>query len=216
MTNQMYDHILLPTAYFPPIRYFISLSIAHQCSIESHETYIKQSLRNHCTIITANGIQKLSIPVRKPMGSKTKTGKIELIGQSNWNILHWRAIATAYGKSPFFEFYRDQVEAVLKNPPKLLIQLNSHLLELFMNLLRIECNLRHTAHWQAHTVQETDCRSINFEALHPEEIYEPYTQVFSDRHRFEPNLSILDLIFNMGPDASAYVTHHAQKFLSLR
>lgn len=211
------DEILLPTAYFPPISYFIWMAISRQCIIEQKETYSKQSIRNHCVIMTANGAHKLSVTVNKPNGNKTKTEEILLFQESKWNILHWRAIQSAYGKSPFFEHYAHIFEANLKNPPLLLKDLNHSLLTQILKILRLNPQLSFTEHW-APTAEAgiRDLRQFDFAGFEGKaKQFKLYYQVFSDRHLFHPNLSILDLIFNEGPAAASYITEHTALLKSI-
>ena len=205
--------LLLPTAYLPPVGYFVWLMENPVAIIEINETYPKQTLRNHCRIATANGIQKLSTMVYKPFGNTTKTKEIILRNDLNWQRIHWRAIITAYNKSAFFEYYMHHFDAIFKNPPDLLYQLNSEILKVLTGILSFPCQFSYTDDWKRNPKEMIDLRNFDFEVpYYSFGNFAEYIQVFSDRNPFIPNMSILDLIFNLGPSAAVYLKKQAKIF----
>jgi hypothetical protein len=204
---------LLPTACFPDIEYFVWLLFSERVSIESQETFPKQTCRNRYRISTANGILTLTVPVIKPAGNHTPTYAIQVDLKENWNRIHWRAIESAYNKSPFFLYYRDDFEKILMNPPVKLIELNLEILRLCCKFAGISPVYDLSETFVKEPQHMIDMRQLIMPkqpVRHEYTIhnFEPYIQVFSDRYAFIPNLSILDLLFNLGPDAGNYLKRH--------
>lgn len=206
----MGNSILLSTAYLPPIEYIIQCLHYKNITIELFETFPKQTYRNRCHIATANGPLSLPIPVKKPNGNHTITRDIELETNNRWNIIHWRAIYSAYSHSPYFLYYGDAFEAIYRNPPKTLIEFNGALLNVVFKLLKVEVNIKYTNDFAPISNNITDLRN----AIHPKQIvdylgkpihFEPYTQTFSNKYAFIPNLSIIDLLFNEGSSSLEYI-----------
>jgi hypothetical protein len=197
---------LFSTAYFPPLSYMAALVNSPGIWIEAHETFPKQTWRNRCTIATANGLQNLSVPVIKTNGNHTLTNEIRVCYSEKWQQLHWRALEAAYNKSPYFEYYKDRLEPILKNEHSLLIDLNICLLEEILTILELEIPIRTTIVYNKTERELTDMR----EAFSPKHKVETnhlprYYQVFSDRNGYFANLSILDLLFCEGPATIAYL-----------
>jgi hypothetical protein len=204
----MENTVLLSTAYFGPIRYFSRFLLFPQRIIERFDNYSKQSYRNRCRIYGANGILSLSIPVLKGPAHKTLVRDIRIDYSKNWPKLHWKGIESAYMHSPFFEFYMDDIRAILEKQHKFLLDINLETLDYLLECLEID---------GGYTLSETftesggrgfiDCR----ENIHPkreagdDEFFraEPYNQIFSERFGFQADLSIIDLLFNEGPNAGS-------------
>ncbi|MBK6966558.1 MAG: WbqC family protein [Bacteroidales bacterium] len=122
--------VLLPAACLPEIGFFCWLYHAPSVEIEIHETYPKQTCRNRYRIATANGPLILSIPVIKTDGNHTPLARVRIDKSENWNRIHWRAIESAYNKSPFFLYYKDDFERIFHNPPELLMDFNLTILKI--------------------------------------------------------------------------------------
>lgn len=201
--------ILLSTAYFPPISWMAALVQSESALVEIHETYPKQTYRNRCHIATASGILSLSVPVKKVNGNHTKTNEIELDYARNWTSMHWRSVTTAYNKSPYFLFYSDVFAQVLSKKPKLLIELNHELISVLLSSLNLKSKLPENTIEYLHETNSTDLRS-GFHAKKSTQAgiiadFPRYIQVFEEKHQFLPDLSILDLLFNIGPEAGQYL-----------
>lgn len=200
----MSTSILLTTAYLAPIQYYSKLANYHQIRIETHENFIKQSFRNRCNIYGANGELSLSIPIKKDK-PKTKIKDIRIDYDTNWRKLHWKSIESAYRSSPFFEFYEDDLKPFYEKKYKYLLEFNNEIQEIILEHLELEPNIVFTDHYITQTENNTD----DFrEKIHPKKDIEDvqfkitkYTQVFQDKHGFISNLSIVDLLFNEGPNA---------------
>ena len=205
--------VLLPTACFPNIEYFVWLHFSEKVIIENHETFPKQTCRNRYRIASANGIHTLTVPVIKPDGNHSPTSEIQVDPKENWNRIHWRAIESAYNKSPFFLYYRDDFEKILMNPPAKLIELNLALLRLCCKFAGISPVYSLSESFVNEPQRMIDMRQLIMSKKPVQHTYtitnfEPYIQVFSDRQAFIPNLSILDLLFNLGPEAGNYLKRH--------
>ncbi len=197
--------ILLSTAYFPPIEYFYFLSQADELLIEGHETYTKQSYRNRCNIYTPNGLLSLTIPIRKINGNHTKTKDIEISDHVNWRIQHWRSLQTAYNTSAFFMYYKDELWNKMQFKSNNLIEYNFQLLTFLMNEIGIKTAVKFTKEYES-SDRSTDLRTIiNPKNKTPIVDTNEYYQVYAVKHGFIPNLSILDLLFNEGPNTLNYL-----------
>jgi hypothetical protein len=195
--------ILIESQYFPPISYFSALYQADEVIIEANEWFEKRSYRNRCTILTANGNLDLTVPVHGA-NKKILTQRIEIDNHEKWVNNHWRAIQSAYGKSPFFDFYADGFESILKSEQTNLFSLNQRLLTICLKYLQIDTKVTLTTSFEKNPKADiTDLRS----ALHPRNPYyelkwfnpASYQQIFGKN--FVSNLSILDLLFCTGPEA---------------
>lgn len=202
---------ILPTAYLPPIEYMVMLIKASYVRIELHETFPRQTWRNRCRILTANGLLDFSIPVHRPQGNHTKTKDVIVSERTNWQAKHWRAITAAYNKAPFFLYYKDLFAPYFLNRwSGALWQHNNQLLATLMNELSIDTTIGTTGSYQPAPAFEEDYRErITPKTQRREKPvvthFPPYHQVFGDRFCFTPNASIIDLLFNTGPEATPYL-----------
>lgn len=163
--------------------------------LEQYDHYQKQTLRNRCQITGPNGVQTLSIPIQKPDGVKAFMRDIRISDHGNWQHLHWNALVSSYGKSPFFEYYADDIRPFYEpQPSPFLVDYNEAILHKLLQLLDMEqVVVQRTPRYQGHA----DGLSLQPPLLKPA----PYYQVFQARHGFTPDLCILDLLFNMGPES---------------
>jgi hypothetical protein len=198
--------ILLNTAYLPPIAYINECLDHDRIIIEAYESYPKQTFRNHCVIAGPNGKQQLTIPVRKVNGNHTLTKDIRICNEQSWQKMHWRSIETAYNNSPFFLYYRDYFEPFFNKRYDFLLDLNTQLLETVFLILRAEMIVEATDNFEKNPDGVIDYRNeTDFKIACTGFAFTPYTQVFENRYTFIPNLSIIDLIFNLGPEAGEYL-----------
>lgn len=198
--------ILLPTAYLPPIEYFVRIVQSQAVIIEQEENYIKQTYRNRCEIYSSNGKQSLVVPVKKTFGNHTRVRYIKIENSEKWQLNHWRAIVSAYNHSPYFLFYQDELKEYFLMNYEYLLDFNTKLLDVILKLMKIKCNYVFTNNYDK-TLPDycLDFRK-SFKPNASQLIYlKKYSQVFSDRYGFLANLSILDLLFNIGPQSSEYL-----------
>ena len=197
--------MILSTAYFPPIQWFALAACNKQASIEACERYQKQSYRNRCYILAGDGPEMLQVPVVH--GASRDIRDVEVDYSTPWVVRSQRALDTAYESSAFFEYYRDSLYGIMDSRPERLWDLNLQLIRWSLDRLHLECALTPTASFAAPGSVQEDYRN----AIHPKHpdtilrdlgLERPYYQVFRDRMGgFTPGLSILDLLFNEGPDA---------------
>jgi hypothetical protein len=199
--------ILLPLSYLGPLQLYCRYYKSGRIMIEQYDTYQKQTYRNRCDIYGANGRLSLSIPVEHVKGRRLKVKDVTIDYSTDWRKLHWKGIESAYNSSPYFEFYRDTFEPYYRNDFKFLFDFCIQLNHVILNILNYKLKPVLTQEYVFHNdlLNTSDLREL----IHPKRSYEndpgfaviKYNQVFSEVHGFIPNLSILDLIFNMGPES---------------
>ena len=190
---------IFPTEYLPSIEYVSLFLKAENASIELFETYQKQSCRTRTNVMTANGIQTLTIPVIKTNGNHTLTKDIEISYKESWQQIHLRCLESAYRKSAYFDYYFPYFEKIYKQTFNTLIELNDFCLKTTLKILKSKKEYSYTTDFEKIT-NEDDYRISLSKGTNKIEI-KPYYQVFADRHGFIPNLSIIDLLFNEGPNS---------------
>ncbi|MGZ3865499.1 MAG: WbqC family protein [Bacteroidia bacterium] len=195
--------MLLSTAYLPPIEYFRKIVSTNEILIEKHEHYVKQTYRNRCNILGPNGVQKLSIPLVNTH-DKTQVGEKKIAHAENWQKQHWRSITTAYANSPYFIYYCDELQFFYQDKYENLLEYNTELLKVLLKTLKIKAEIKFTDSFVAEA--ENDFRNSISTKTGLQDTFKPYTQVFSGKFPFAPNLSIIDLLFNKGPEAKDFLS----------
>jgi len=195
----------LCSSYLGPVSYYKQIAGSESAVIEQYDNYIKQTYRNRCRIASSNGTMDLSIPVQK-CEAKCRMKDIRIAYSGNWQQIHWRAIESAYSSSPFFEYYRDDFEPFFRTKTAFLIDLNTELQSLVLKLTDISTPVAFTTGYkESFSGKELDLRDF----FHPKKEYpyrlKPYYQVFEQKFGFQKDLSIIDLLFNMGPEAVFYL-----------
>ena len=199
--------ILLPSIYLPNIEYFAILTNNNSVTLDIHETYPKQTYRNRSSIMTANGILDLSIPVNKKKGNHSKITDIYIDNSEPWYKKHWRAIESAYNSSPYFMYYETELKPFFQEGCNIpLFHFNTRLTKLLCDLCQIHCKLEFSARFYTNT----DSGVIHYrDTFSPKNekavILPPYHQVFNNKFPFTSNLSIIDLLFNLGPETTKYL-----------
>jgi hypothetical protein len=197
--------ILLSTAYLPPVSYFVEWLKADSVCLETHEHFVKQTYRNRSSIYSANGKLDLIIPVMHANLYSIPISDVQIAYQENWQIKHWRSIESAYRKSSYFEFYESFLFPLFCQREKSLFEWNSKLLNSILRHLKINHSYSLTESYNA-TPDVYDYRNKITPASNPGFELPKYFQVFSLKYGFIPNLSILDLLFNIGNQSAAYLS----------
>lgn len=200
--------VLLSTAYFPPIRYFSKIFQYENVYIESDENYCKQTYRNRCNILSANGPLALTIPVLRSESTKILITDLYIDQTSRWKAIHWRAIESAYRNSPFFLYYSDEIKEIFFAPVDKLFDFNMILLKSLLELLSFPKEINLTEGYKKIDGPYDDFSNSIRPKNQLEEYQfksEPYYQVFEQKFGFIAELSILDLLFNLGPSAEGHI-----------
>ena len=213
--------VLFSTAYFPPIQYFTKIIGQKEIYIENYENYSKQSYRNRCEILSANGKLSITIPVIKKK-TKTLTKDILIDYTTNWQKNHLKTIESAYRSSPFYDFFIDEIIIFLEKKFKFLLDYNSQIINTINDFIGISPKIINTKSFIP--INQSKFKDYRF-CIHPKKnklhknscqtplkvsdsflnIEKPYLQVFSEKFDFVPNLSILDLIMNLGQESISYL-----------
>lgn len=193
------------TAYLPPVSFFSAMMQSGKVLLEAHENYTKQTYRNRCRIATTNGVETLSIPIKSNQGRKIPIRDARISQHDNWRQTHWRAITAAYRSTPFFEYYEDDFRPFYEKEWTFLWDYNMELLILVLDLLDIHPQISLTEEFQSEYSDVNDLRN----KIHPKKKSvlksKPYYQVFENKLGFLPDLSIIDLLFNMGNESILYL-----------
>lgn len=198
---------LLQTTYFGPIQWYQKLYRYDRVFIEQYDNYQKQTYRNRCVIASANGLQALTVPV-EGTGEKCLVKELRISDHNQWRHIHWNALQSAYNESPFFEYYADDIHPFFEQKYDYLIDFNEAICQKICELLDIHPTIDRTTDYKKQTDDMDDYRAV-INVKHPlvDPDFHPhrYWQVFEKKHGFFANLSILDLLFNMGNEAIFYL-----------
>ncbi len=213
---------LLSSTYFGPIQWYQKLYRYGKVYVEAYENFTKQTYRNRCLIATTNGVQALTVPVERPSAvinadETARFGKclmkdVRISDHGNWRHLHWNALSSAYGESPFFEYYADDLRPFFERQWTFLYDFNMEICAKICDFIGIEPDIEPTVEYipadSEDLVGTADFRdAIRPKHPLPDPEFEPrrYYQVYERKHGFTPNLSILDLVFNMGNESLLYL-----------
>jgi hypothetical protein len=206
--------IILPVLYFPPISYYACLVSGRHILLETGETFPKQTLRNRCEIASSSGRQALVVPVQRPGGNRTKTHEVLISRHENWQLKHRRALETAYSSSPFFLYYSDSILEFLSRPHHTLLDLNTGCILKTCELIGFTPDFTLSEEYRKEAGDRLDLRmAFSKKGFAWQSNFKPYPQVFSQRSGFLSNLSILDLLFNIGPESYDYLKETAKVIL---
>lgn len=193
--------ILLSTAYLPPVNYLSAVINHEDIVLEKHEHFVKQTYRNRCEILTANGKLALSIPLIK-QADKELISEKKISYAEDWQKQHWRAITSSYKNSPYFEYFEDEFKPFYENQFEFLFDYNTKLLQTVLHILRIKKHIQFTDHFEPAPNNIVDLRGLS-DVKQSSPDTKPYYQVFG-ASAFVPNLSCLDALFNIGLETIHY------------
>ena len=201
------ETIILSSAYLAPIKYYTKLYSANRVLVARYDHYIKQTYRNRCVIVGANGTLSLTIPTEKEDHPKVLMKDVRISDHGNWRHVHWNALVSAYRNIPFFEYYADDFQGFYEKKYSFLWDFNEALCDVVCSLIDLHPDMAGTDEYQTELSDDVqDFRDV----IHPKKDYKeadpsfcplPYYQVFKEKFGFIPNLSIVDLLFNMGPES---------------
>lgn len=204
--------LLLQPTFFAPIMQYAAMAYDTEVIFEKHDNFQKQTYRNRCYIYGANGKQLLTVPVqRSENGGRQKTSDIRIDNSFSWKRNIIRSLESSYRSSPYFEYYEDEILQVFEKEYKYLLDLNIATHQVISEHLQIEEIVSFTDAYKVEMSPEVnDLRLLAVAKREPSYALSKYTQVFDAKHGFISNLSILDLLFNEGPNSGAYLEDQSE------
>ena len=194
--------ILIPP-YFCPISTWAEI---YNCDViwDIHKNYNKQSYRNRTFIHSANGVQKLTVPIKHSL-IKFPLNDSYIDNSTNWQQIHWKSIKIAYSSSPYFEFYKDSLEVFFSKKYTKLLDLNMNTIKMVSEWLEVDLNNDFSKKYVEDYNTKFDLRNLIEHKNKTKKLILNYTQVFSNKNGFINDLSIIDLIFNEGPNSLSFL-----------
>lgn len=198
-------NVLLHPSYFPNIASYVALLKADTITFEVYDNYQKQTYRNRSNIYGANGKLALTIPVNYTQKNRQLYRDVKIHNEEKWQISHWKSLESAYKMSPFFEFYQDDLKPLFEKKENFLLDFNFKCFEVISDCLQLNLKFDITKEFEKLVENKTDFRSLINSKKETTQNFNKYTQVFTQKHDFISNLSILDLLFNEGPNTENYL-----------
>ena len=196
---------LIHPTYFPSIAHFVAIANTDELVFETDDNFLKQTYRNRAYVYGANGKLTLNIPVIHSQKNRQKYRDVKIFNEEKWQSLHWKSLLSAYRTSPFFEYYEDELQPLFEMKTDFILDFNLKCFETITECLQLDVNTSKTETYQEAPADTNDFRFLVHAKKEQPQNFETYTQVFSNKHGFIPNLSILDLLFNEGPNALNYL-----------
>lgn len=193
---------ILHTTYFGPIQWYQQLYRSECVYLDGNERWQKQTIRNRCYIATTSGVQALSVPIVHHTSPVSQTKNILISDHGKWRTEHWNALMSAYGESPFFDYYADDIRPFFTEKWELLFDFNLAIIHKMCELLDIQPDIQLTTEYSPTLNSQLSILNSQLSTLNSQQ---KYYQVYQQKHGFLPNLSILDLLFNMGNEAILYL-----------
>ncbi|MCG2611167.1 WbqC family protein [Flavobacterium sp. SM15] len=201
-------NILLHPTYFPSISHFVAMAKADSITFEMEDNFQKQTNRNRMYIYSPNGIQMLNIPLKHSKETHQKFKDVRIENDFNWQKNHFKSLEAAYRTSPFFEYFEDDIRPIFEKKHEFMMDLNFQTMEIVTECLGMEFEYEKTLEYFHDVTNKIDYRTLTNGKKDPS-LFEPYTQVFEEKHGYLNNLSILDLLFNEGRYAVDYLKNQS-------
>lgn len=197
---------IIPIVYAGNINYFSVLKKSGGVVFDKHENYIKQTYRNRCSIYGANGKLDLIIPIEKGSHGHRAVKDVKISYADHWQRMHWKSLESAYRSSPYFEYYEHEIIPFYENKTEYLVDYNLLWYNKINKLLDLDSNIIFTEKYEIANENFSDLRNIADPLIKiPETNFKLYTQVFESKLMFIPNLSVIDLLVNCGPESGNYL-----------
>ena len=196
---------LIHPTYFPSIAHFVAIANTDELIFETDDNFLKQTYRNRAYVYGANGKLTLNIPVIHSQKNRQKSRDVKIFNEEKWQSLHWKSLLSAYRTSPFFEYYEDELQPLFEMKTDFILDFNLKCFETITECLQLDVHTSKTEIYQETPTDTNDFRFLVHAKKEQPQNFESYTQVFNNKHGFIPNLSILDLLFNEGPNALNYL-----------
>ena len=197
---------VLPVFYLPPIEYFVLLNTYKPgILIEREENFPKQTYRNRANIFSPDGLLVLTVPVMRGSKNHTKVKDVKISYDFNWQRLHWLSLQACYRRSAYFEYYEDEFSVFYQKKYPFLLDYNEQLLQFILKSIKLKVNFNYTDSYEAEYPFLSDFRNTISPKKESNFDQKTYFQVFEERKGFQKNLSIVDLVFNQGPNAVNYL-----------
>ncbi|MFV0506783.1 MAG: WbqC family protein [Bacteroidales bacterium] len=192
--------MIFSTTYLPNIAYYTAFLADDAPCMEVCENFVKQTYRNRCDILAANGVLKLVIPVEYARSKKIKIKDVKIAYYETWQKRHWRSIVSAYSSSPFFEYFADEFAPFYTNKYTFLYDFNTSLFRTINRTINLSVSPTKTDYYNTNnSLNIYSSKACNMS-------FRKYPQVFDFKFGFVENLSIIDLLFNVGTEAKYYLT----------
>lgn len=195
---------IFTSAYLAPISYYRALLACEEPCLEQYNNYERKTYQNRCEILSANGTIALTVPVEKSKQAKTPFKDIRIAHHTPWQQQHVKAIMSAYRNSPFYEYYIDEIQPLYEKNFTFMLDFNNELQAVILDQWDLNVPLKLTLEYYQGLDME-DMRATFHPKTKVDDETKPYIQVFADKVDFVPDLSILDLLFNVGPEAELFL-----------
>lgn len=198
------NNIIIHPSYFPSISHFVAIAKADIVTFEMEDNFQKQTNRNRMYIYSPNGIQLLNVPIKHSKEAHQRTKDVKLETAFDWQKQHFKSLEAAYRTSPFFEYFEDDIAPIFQKKHTFLMDLNLETMSIVSKCLRLEFDYTETDEYFHEVNDKVDFRNL-INGKKDTSVFEPFTQVFGEKHGYLNNLSILDLLFNEGRYALDYL-----------
>ncbi len=205
-------NVLIHPSYFPNIANFVALLKADTITFEVSDNYQKQTYRNRTTIYGANGKLALAIPVNFTQKKRQLYRDVKIHNDEKWQINHWKSLESAYKMSPFFEFYQDDLKPLFEQEETNLLDFNFKCFKVISDCLQLNFKFDKTMDYEKTPKDKIDLRQLVNTKKEVNQNFNSYTQVFTQKHGYISDLSILDLLFNEGPNAENYLSQQSLNY----